>query len=375
VPQGWVNVYDAQAEAERRLDPGPRGYFSGGAGDEVTMRDNVTSWRNWRLRPRQLTGVEASSTAATVLGGPVAAPILVGPVAYQRLLDPDGEVAMARAAATFGTVMCLSTLATATPTEVAAAAPGARRWFQLYPFSDAGVTRALMEEAVAAGFEAVVLTVDAPPGGNRERDQREGFAIPAEIEIPSVAAAFGGSRTVTVGESFDLMTRALTWEDLGGIAAEAGVPLLVKGIVTAEDAALAVEHGAAGVVVSNHGGRQLDRTITTAEALPEVVEAVAGEGLVLVDGGIRRGVDIAVALALGADAVLLGRPTAWGLAAGGAAGAERVLRLLADELELALALLGLASPADLGPEHLRSATLTRVYSGQEVSDPSASPHS
>jgi isopentenyl diphosphate isomerase/L-lactate dehydrogenase-like FMN-dependent dehydrogenase len=363
VPEGWVNVYDAQAEAERRLEPGPGGYFSGGAGDEVTMRDNVTAWQGWRLRPRQLTGVESSSAAASVLGRPVAAPILVGPVAYQRLLDPEGEAAMARAAAAFGTVMCLSTLATARPSEVAAAAPGARRWFQLYPFSDAGVTRALMEEAVAAGFEAVVLTVDAPPGGNRERDVRAGFAIPAEIEIPSVAAAFGGSRTVTVGESFDLMTRALTWEDLGGIAAEAGVPLLVKGLVTAEDAALAVAHGAAGVIVSNHGGRQLDRTITTAEALPEVVEAVAGRAAVLVDGGIRRGVDVAVALALGADAVLLGRPTAWGLAAGGAAGAERVLRILAAELELALALLGVASPGDLGPGHVRSAPPTRVYSG------------
>jgi isopentenyl diphosphate isomerase/L-lactate dehydrogenase-like FMN-dependent dehydrogenase len=363
VPEGWVNVYDAQAEAERVLEPGPRGYFSGGAGDEVTMRDNVTSWADWRLRPRQLTGVEAFSTASFVLGGPVTAPILVAPVAYQRLLDPEGEVAMARAAAAFGTVMCLSTLATARPAEVAAAAPGARRWFQLYPFRDAGVTRALMAEAVAAGFEAVVLTVDAPPGGNRERDLRDGFAIPAEVEIPSVAAAFGGSRTVTVGESFDLMTRALTWEDLGGIAAEAGVPLLVKGILTAEDAALAVEHGAAGVVVSNHGGRQLDRSVTSAEALPEVVAAVAGRVPVLVDGGVRRGVDIAVALALGADAVLVGRPAAWGLAAAGAAGAERVLRLLADELELALALLGVASPADLGPEHLRSAPPTRVYSG------------
>jgi isopentenyl diphosphate isomerase/L-lactate dehydrogenase-like FMN-dependent dehydrogenase len=374
VPEGWVNVFDAQAEAERKLEPGPRGYFSGGAGDEVTLRDNVTTWRNWRLRPRQLTGVEASSTAATVMGGPVAAPILVGPVAFQRLLDPEGEAAMARAAAAFGTVMCLSTLATATPTEVAAAAPGGRRWFQLYPFKDAAVTRALMEEAVAAGFEAVVLTVDAPPAGNRESDVRQGFTIPAEVEVPSVAAAFGGARTVTVAESFGLMTRSLTWDDLGGIAADAGVPLLVKGLLAAEDAVLAVEHGAAGVVVSNHGGRQLDRSMTGAEALPEVVEAVAGRATVLVDGGIRRGVDIAVALALGADAVLLGRPTAWGLAAAGAAGAERVLRILAEELELALALLGLASPAGLGPEHLRSALPTRVYSGREVSDSSVSPH-
>ncbi len=351
--------------------PGPRGYFSGGADDEVTLRDNVAAWRGWRLRPRHLTGIEAVSTAAEVLGGPVAAPILVAPVAYQRMLHPEGETAMARAAAAAGTVMCLSTLANTTPSDVAAAAPGGRRWFQLYPFRDAAVTRALMAEAVAAGFEAVVLTIDAPPGGNRERDIRSGFTIPAEVEIPSVAAALGGSRTVTVEETFELMTRTLTWDDLGGIAAAAGVPLLVKGVLTAEDAALAVEHGAAGVIVSNHGGRQLDRAVATAEALPEIVAEVAGRATVLVDGGIRRGTDVAIALALGADAVLVGRPTAWGLAAGGAEGAERVLRMLTAELELALALFGVASPAGLGPEHLRSPLPTRVYSEEEVSGSSS----
>ena len=225
VPEGWVNVFDVQRAAERKLEPGPRGYFCGGAGDELTLRENVAAWRDWRLRPRQLTGVEASSTAAEVLGAPVVAPILVAPVAYQRLLDPEGEEAMARAAAAAGTVMCLSTLATTKPADVAAAAPGGRRWFQLYPFRDAAITRALMEEAVAAGFEAVVVTVDLPPGGNREADRRTGFAIPGEIEIPSVAAALGTSRTVRVEETFELMTRALTWEDLGGIAAAAGVPL------------------------------------------------------------------------------------------------------------------------------------------------------
>jgi isopentenyl diphosphate isomerase/L-lactate dehydrogenase-like FMN-dependent dehydrogenase len=367
VPEGWVNVFDVQREAERKLDPGPRGYFSGGAGDELTVRENVEAWRGWRLRPRQLTGIEEVSTAVDILGAPVAAPILVAPVAYQRLLEPEGEAAMARAAAAAGTVMCLSTLATTTPTEVAAAAPGGRRWFQLYPFRDAAVTRALMAEAVAAGFEAVVLTVDAPPGGNREREVRSGFTIPAEIEIPSVATALGGSRTVTVEETFELMTRALTWDDLGGIAAAAGAPLLVKGLLTAEDAVLAVEHGAAGVVVSNHGGRQLDRAVASAEALPEVVEAVAGRAAVLVDGGIRRGVDVAIAMALGADAVLVGRPTAWGLAAAGAAGAEWVLRALAAELELTLALCGVSTPGELGPEHLRRPRTTCVYSEAEVS--------
>jgi isopentenyl diphosphate isomerase/L-lactate dehydrogenase-like FMN-dependent dehydrogenase len=360
MPDGWVNVFDAQREAERKLDPGRRGYFSGGAGDEVTLAENVEAWRGWRFRPRQLTGVETVSTTTEILGAPVPAPILVAPLAYQRLLDPEGEVATSRAAAAVGTVMCLSTLATASPTEVAAAAPGARRWFQLYPFRDAEVTKALMQEAVAAGFEAVVLTVDLPPGGNRESDRRTGFSIPGEIEIPSVATALGSSRTVTVEETFGLMDPALTWDDLGGIAAEAGVPLLVKGILTAEDAALAVEHGAAGIVVSNHGGRQLDRTVATAEALPEIVEAVGGRVPVLIDGGIRRGTDVATALALGADAVLVGRAFAWGLAAGGAEGVEWVLRTLTAELAHTLALLGVSSVRDLGHEHIRRALPTRL---------------
>ncbi len=220
------------------------------------------------------------------------------------MLHPEGETATARAAAAAGTVMCLSTLATATPTEVAAAAPGGRRWFQLYPFSDAGVTRALMAEAIEAGFEAVVLTVDAPPGGKREQRPPHRLRDPARGRDPQRhrGARRLASRSAST-RTFDLMTAALTWDDLGEIAADAGVPLLVKGLLTAEDAELAVEHGAAGVVVSNHGGRQLDRAVATAEALPEIVEAVAGRATVIVDGGIRRGVDVAIALALGADAV------------------------------------------------------------------------
>jgi isopentenyl diphosphate isomerase/L-lactate dehydrogenase-like FMN-dependent dehydrogenase len=372
VPEKWVNVFDVQREAERKLDPGPLGYFSGGAGDELTLRENIDAWRDWRLRPRQLTGVEEVSTAVEILGGSVAAPILAAPVAFQRALHPEGETATARAAAAAGTVMCLSTLATATPTEVAAAAPGGRRWFQLYPFKDAAVTRALMAEAIEAGFEAVVLTVDAPPGGKREQDHRTGYSLPPEIEIPSISAALGSGKPFTVTETFKMVTAAITWDDLEGIAADAGVPLLVKGLLTAEDAELAVAHGAAGVVVSNHGGRQLDRAVATAEALPEVVEAVAGRAAVIVDGGIRRGVDVAIALALGADAVLVGRPVIWGLAAAGAEGAEWVLRTLTEELALALALLGVAAPRDLSHEHLRRALTTRVYSDQEVSIPSNS---
>jgi len=358
-----INVADFARAAEEKLEPGVAGYFFGGAGDEVTLADNVAAWRRWRLRPRALAGHDEWGTRSQLLGGEISMPVLVAPVAYQRLVDPGGEPAMARAAAAAGTVMCLSTLATARPSEVAAEAPGGRRWFQLYCFRDAGVTRALMEEAVGAGFEAIVVTVDAPRGGRRERDLRTGFEIPEGLGVPSVQAALDSERAVTIEETFALMDPAWGWDDLAELASESDVPVLVKGVLAAEDAALAVSHGAAGVVVSNHGGRQLDCALATADALPEVVDAVEGRAPVLVDGGIRRGADVAIALALGADAVLVGRPALWGLAVGGEAGAARVLELLRAELELALALCGCASPAELGRTHVRRAPAPSVYSG------------
>jgi isopentenyl diphosphate isomerase/L-lactate dehydrogenase-like FMN-dependent dehydrogenase len=358
-----VNIADFERVAAERLDPDVAGYFFGGAGDEVTLAENVAAWRHWRLRPRVLAGHDEWSTRAKVLGAGVSMPIVVAPVAYQRLVDPEGEVAMARAAAAAGTVMCLSTLATARPAEVAAAAPQGRHWFQLYCFRDEGVTRALLEEAVDAGFEAVVVTVDAPRGGRRERDLRTGFKIPERLGVPSVQAALGSERAVTIEETFALMDPGLDWADFQNLTSESDVPVLVKGVLTGEDAALAVEHGAAGIVVSNHGGRQLDCAVATADVLPEVADAVAGRAAVLVDGGIRRGTDVAIALALGADAVLVGRPPLWGLAAGGEAGALRVLELLRDELELALALSGCSSPSELGRAHVRRAPSAPVYSG------------
>jgi isopentenyl diphosphate isomerase/L-lactate dehydrogenase-like FMN-dependent dehydrogenase len=353
VQESLVNVADFERVASEKLEAGVLGYFAGGAGDEETLLDNVAAWRRWRLRPRMLAGHGEWGTRTELLGADLSMPILVAPVAYQRLVDPDGEIAMARAAAAAGTVMCLSTLATTRPGQLAAAAPAGRRWFQLYCFSDRGVTSALMEEAVEAGFEAIVLTVDAPRGGNRERDVRTGFEIPAGLGVPSVQAALRSERAVTIEETFRLMDPCLSWRDLESLAAECSLPILVKGVQTGEDAALAVEHGAAGVVVSNHGGRQLDRAPATADVLPEAVEAVAGRVPLLVDGGIRRGVDVAIALALGADAVLVGRPALWGLAVGGEDGARRVLEMLRAELELALVLCGCASPAGLGPEHVR----------------------
>lgn len=349
------SVADFERSAAETLEAGIAGYFFGGACDELSLRESVVAWRLWRLRPRVLAGCGRWETGVEVLGSEVSMPILVAPVAYQRLVDEEGEVAMARAAAAAGTVMCLSTLASSRPREVASATAevSARNWFQLYCFRDEAVTRALVDEAIESGFEVIVVTVDAPRGGRRERDLRTGFKIPEGLGVPSVQAALGSMRSVTIEETFALMDPALGWADLEELASTCELPVLVKGILTGEDAALAIEHGASGVIVSNHGGRQLDCAVATADALPEVVDALTGRGTVLVDGGIRRGTDVAVALALGADAVMVGRPALWGLAVGGEAGALRVLELLREEFELALALLGCASPAELTRAHLR----------------------
>ena len=347
-----LNIADLERLAEERLQPGPRGYFAGGAGDERTLRRNVEAFADWELWPRVLTDVSEVSTGIELLGSELQQPVLVAPVAFQKLAHPEGEVAMARAAEAAGTVMCLSTIATCGPTEVTAGCGGGRKWMQLYCFRDRAITRALLDEAVEAGHEAVLLTVDAPYAGKRERDFRTGFEVPAEITAPAVKAASGG-RDLSVQEVFDLIDPSLDWDDLADLAEASELPLLVKGLVRADDAELAVEHGAAGIVVSNHGGRQLDNAPAPLDALPEVVDAVGGRVPVLMDGGIRRGTDVAIAMALGADAVLVGRPCLWGLAWDGQAGAERALHILRAELRLALALLGCASPAALDASHVR----------------------
>jgi isopentenyl diphosphate isomerase/L-lactate dehydrogenase-like FMN-dependent dehydrogenase len=315
----------------------------------------VEAWARWRLRYRVLVDVGEVTTRSTVLGTEVSSPILVAPVAFQALAHDDGEAGMARAAAAAGTIMTLSTIATARPSEVAAAAPGGHRWYQLYCFSDRGVTDALVAEAVDSGFEAIVLTVDAPRAGKRERDHRTGFVVPPEVNVPSVEAAVGSSEPIGVADVFDLVDPTLTWDDLERLAASCDLPVLVKGIVRGDDADLAIEHGAAGVVVSNHGGRQLDNSPATVEVLAEVAEAIGERGTVVVDGGIRRGTDVVVALALGADAVQVGRPALWGLAVAGEDGARGVLEILREELQLALTLLGCRSPAEVGRDHVRHA--------------------
>jgi isopentenyl diphosphate isomerase/L-lactate dehydrogenase-like FMN-dependent dehydrogenase len=350
-----INVADYERLAAERLEPGVHGYFAGGAGDERTLRDNVEAFARIRLRPRVLVDVGAVTTATTVLGTEISMPLLVAPVAFQRLVDPDGEVAMARATAAAGTIMCVSTIASARPREIAAGAPAAPRWFQLYCFRDRGVTRALIDEAVESGFEAIALTVDAPVAGRRERDFRTGFAVPPEVGSPAVAAAVGSERAITPQQLFELVDASLGWDELASLASDCRLPVLVKGVQTGDDASLAVEHGAAGVIVSNHGGRQLDGVPATLEMLPEVVEAVGGRCEVLMDGGIRRGTDVVTALALGARAVLAGRAPIWGLAVGGEAGAARVLEILRSEVELALTLLGCPGPDAVSREHVKPA--------------------
>ena len=351
-PPKPVNVADYERLAEGVLEAGALGYFAGGAGDELTLRENTAAFQRLKLRPRMLVDVSAVSPATTVLGREISMPVIVAPTAIQRMCHADGEAATARAAAAAGTVMTLSTIATSTPAEVAEAAPGAPRWFQVYCFEDEGVTRALIEQAVEHGYEALVLTVDAPRAGRRERDLRTGFQVPAEVTIPSVAAALGRPASLSIAEVFAMLDVTLTWKDLDRIRGLSDLPLLVKGILTEEDARLACEAGVDGVVVSNHGGRQLDGVHATIDVLPEVVDAVEGRVEVLVDGGVRRGTDVVKALALGARAVMVGRPVLWGLAAGGEEGVRHVLELLRDEVELALLLCGAPTPAHVTSAHI-----------------------
>jgi isopentenyl diphosphate isomerase/L-lactate dehydrogenase-like FMN-dependent dehydrogenase len=346
-----VNVADFEAIAREQLDDAAFGYFVGGAGDERTLRDNVEAFGRRRLRPRVLVDVSAPTTETTILGTRVSMPLLVAPVAFQRLAHPDGEPAMSRAAAAAGTIMCLSTLATATPGEVAAVAPDAPRWLQLYVYRDRGVARDLVGQAVEHGYGAIALTVDLPAIGRRERDLRTGFAAPVS-DVPSLVAAGVASVFGASGTTEPLFDATLSWRDLEEIRSYSKLPLVVKGVLTAEDARFAAEHGAAAVVVSNHGGRQLDGVQATIDALAGVVEAVGDRIEVLLDGGVRRGVDVVQALALGARGVLAGRAPIWGLAAGGAAGAQRVLELLREEIELALVLCGCSSPGEVTPAHV-----------------------
>ena len=344
-----LNVADFERAAADLLEAGPLGYFAGGAGDERTLRRNVAAFGEWELLPRVLVDVSKVDPSVELFGAKLSMPLLVAPVAFQRLAHEDGEEGMARAAGAAGTAICLSNIATATPASVAAAAPETTRWFQLYCFKDRAVTEALLAEAVQSGYAAIALTVDAPYVGRRERDFRSGFEV--DVTAPAVQAAIGSDRPVSVKEVFGLIDPTLDWDAFAALCDACELPIMLKGLMAPADAELAIEAGAAGVVVSNHGGRQLDGVPATVDALPALADAVAGRIPVLMDGGVRRGTDVIVALALGADAVLVGRPALWGLAVDGEAGALAVLELLREEIKLALALLGCASTADVTRAH------------------------
>ena len=357
-PSQPFNVQDFEALARAKMEPGAFGYYFGGAEDEITLRRNREAFAELGLLPRVLVDVSAVDTAVEIYGKRSAMPILVAPTAFHRLAHSDGERATARAAAKVGTIYTVSTIATTRLEEVAAAAPGAERWFQLYVYKDRAVTDELVARAEASGYGAIVLTVDTPRLGRRERDLRSGFTLPEGVTIANfdhIAAAAAAGSPITgwrEGSSFstyihDLMDATLDWRAVDWLKSRTKLPLLIKGVLAPADAERALAAGVDGIVVSNHGGRQLDGAVASIEALPAIVERVAGRCPVLMDGGIRRGADAVKAIALGARAVLVGRPVLWGLAANGEEGVVAVLETLRREFELAMALCGCATVEEI----------------------------
>jgi 4-hydroxymandelate oxidase len=351
---------DYRSRAQSVAEPAAWDYLAGGAGAERTLAANVAAFRGATVVPRVLVDVSAVETTVEVCGTRLAAPLGVAPVAYQRLWHPDGEAATAAGAAATGTLMIASMFSSVRYEQIAAA--GGSRWLQLYVLRDRAILLDLVTRAEAAGFTALVVTVDTPRLGDRRRDVRNSFAIPphaqsqnidpATMALAGIPAPGGSALASHVDATYD---PGLRWSDLEWLAERSGLPVVLKGILDPADANRAVDAGAAGIVVSNHGGRQLDGAIATLDALPAVAAAVAGRVPVLFDGGVRHGVDILVARALGADVVLVGRPPIWGLAAGGAAGVTGVLSRLRAELELAMALAGRPRLTDLDPAIIRRA--------------------
>jgi 4-hydroxymandelate oxidase len=349
-----VSLADFEPLARAAMDPGAYDYVAGGGWDELTLADNIAAWRRQRIRPHVLVDVSVVDTRTTMLGVPVAMPVAIAPMATQSLAHPDAESGMARAAATAGVPMILSTTSSQSIEAVAAGAPDATLWFQLYVQADVGVSRSLVERAEAAGFSAIVLTVDLPVLGYRVRDRRSRFELPALGNFGETAATHGGRPGDWLRALTEHLTTTLTWDDIARIRTWSSLPLVLKGILTVEDAQLALEHGADAVVVSNHGGRQLDRVAAGVDVVAEIADTIAGRTEVWVDGGVRSGLDIVIARALGARGVLLGRPAYWALAVGGTAGVERALDILHEELMRALALTGTPTPDDITRRHVVS---------------------
>lgn len=348
-----VRLAEFEPLARERMHPRSFDYVAGGSWDELSLGDNEASWRRYRLRPRVLVDVAGVDAATTLLGMPVTFPMAIAPMAAHGLAHPDGELASARAAAAAGVPFTLSTMSSRSIEEVGAATPRGTNWFQLYMQATEAQSRGLVERAQAAGFRAIVLTVDLPILGYRARDRRSGF----ELDVPlgnfrsETATGVAGPTHRPDASGYAALEaaprRTLTWGDIATVRGWSSLPIVLKGIVTADDARLAIEHGADGVVVSNHGARQLDRVPAPIDVLEEIAGVVHGGAEVWIDGGVRSGLDIAIALAIGARGVMVGRPILWSLAAGGQAGVGRALAILREEFEIALALLGTRTPADI----------------------------
>lgn len=354
-----VNLDEYEAAARARL-PGPSfDYIAGGAADEQTLRRNRAAWDRWLLRPRALTAISEPDRSTTILGQRLSLPILLAPVAFQGLACAEAEIAAAQAAAAVGTIYVAATLSTCSLEAIAAA--GGMRWFQLYCLRDRRLTESLVRRAEAAGHQALCLTVDTPVTGRRERDLRNHFSLPLGLTLANFAPTEGSglppmpAGTALVPYVAAQIDPAISWDDLAWLRTLTRLPLVVKGIMTGEDAARAVEAGAAAIIVSNHAGRQLDSAPAAIEVLEEVLTAVQERCEVYIDGGVRRGTDVLKALALGARAVLIGRPYVWGLALDGAAGAQRVLDLLDDELRTAMILCGCPDARSVDPRILMPA--------------------
>jgi len=334
-----------EMSASERLDPMAFAYYAGGAQEERLISANVEAWRHWDLLPRVLVDVSEISTTTSVLGHEIVAPIVIAPTALHRMANPEGEKATARAAASCGTIMTLSSLSNTPIEDVADAGDGAPQWMQVYILKDRQRTKEMVQRVSATGFSALVLTVDAPVSGLRSREIRQRVRLPDDLDLPNLAHAdvakeSGEGFLAAVAREFD---PSLTYDDVAWLAEISDLPVLVKGVARADDALSCLAAGAAGIIVSNHGGRQLDDAPPTAALLPEIADAVDGAAPVLVDGGVRSPSDVMKALSLGATAVQIGRPVLWSLAAGGQGGVEELLTWFALELRRTMALCGVRS--------------------------------
>ena len=362
-----LNISDYARAAREKLPKDVLGYYEGGALDEITLRENTAGWERLKLYYKVLAGVGPREFSTTILGQPISMPICVAPTAFHRLACEDGEVATARAAKNAGTLFILSSLSNTAMERVFADPPtpgygatgaASPKWFQLYIYKDREITRELVQRAEAAGAEAIVLTVDAPGLGTRERDMRNNFQLPEGLSVENLAPLGKGKFPQVSGSGLAAYVREnfksdLGFDDLDWLCGCTQLPVVVKGVCRADDARRSTEHGAKAIVVSNHGGRQLDTAPATCEVLPQVIEAVEDRCEVYVDGGIRRGSDVLKAVALGARAVLVGRPILWGLTVNGENGAAQVLEILRRELDEAMLLCGCAKLGDINDSLLK----------------------